>query len=324
MPVPTAQPQRSPVVGVGAMPASANACSAAASANRCERLANLSSLRSVASVSTVEALDLGGDARRKTARVEQRDRRGAAAACEQRIPGRGDVVADGRDQADAGNGDAAAMTDSCCGRRPWACAEFDPRGGDCLALEACADSATRSVPSSCGVASAPSSTACPGVVKARTLTLVMRRNDSGPAAAGGDSRASVAASPICASSIKRRRKHGPPRKMVAKERRRRRAPATWRASTCAGTCSVTDRRREIDAGEAMRRGAGAAEQRKALAQRLGRIEVGRRQHRAQAVHEFGDAPAVDARPARHRRPRRRRNRSAAPRDRGVCPGSGSP
>ena len=57
-----------------------------------------------------EALDLGGDARRKAARIEQRDRRRAAAAGEQGIPGRGDVVADRRDQPDARNGDAATMT----------------------------------------------------------------------------------------------------------------------------------------------------------------------------------------------------------------------
>ena len=46
MPVPTTQPQRSADSGVGRMPASRNACSAAASANRCARLANFSSLRS--------------------------------------------------------------------------------------------------------------------------------------------------------------------------------------------------------------------------------------------------------------------------------------
>ena len=46
MPVPTTQPQRCASRAVGAMPASAIACSAAVSAKRCDRLPNLSSLRS--------------------------------------------------------------------------------------------------------------------------------------------------------------------------------------------------------------------------------------------------------------------------------------
>src|SRR5512135_405690 len=46
MPVPTAQPQRSPSASVGAMPASRIASSAAASAKRCERFVYLRSLRS--------------------------------------------------------------------------------------------------------------------------------------------------------------------------------------------------------------------------------------------------------------------------------------
>ena len=47
---------------------------------RCERLANLRSLRCASISVVVEALDLGGDARREAARVEQRDRRAAASA----------------------------------------------------------------------------------------------------------------------------------------------------------------------------------------------------------------------------------------------------
>src|SRR6202022_3495218 len=56
MPVPTAQPQRSPVAAVGAMPASRIACSAAASAKRCERLANLTSLRSETNAASSNSL----------------------------------------------------------------------------------------------------------------------------------------------------------------------------------------------------------------------------------------------------------------------------
>ena len=57
----------------------------------------------------VEALHLGGDAHRIAARVELRDRGAAAAAGEQRAPGRLDIVADRRDEADAGDRDAVRL-----------------------------------------------------------------------------------------------------------------------------------------------------------------------------------------------------------------------
>ncbi len=54
----------------------------------------------------VETLDLGGDARRKTAGVEEADRRRAAPSRQHRAPCRGDIVADRRHQAEAGDRDA--------------------------------------------------------------------------------------------------------------------------------------------------------------------------------------------------------------------------
>ncbi len=108
MPVPTAQPQRVAVSAAGLMPASRIAWSAAASAKRCERFANLRSLRSPMASSrkplTSAAMRVG-----KPLASNMRDRRAAAASGEQRVPRRGDVVADRRDEADAGDRDAAAV-----------------------------------------------------------------------------------------------------------------------------------------------------------------------------------------------------------------------
>src|SRR5438067_8459480 len=55
----------------------------------------------------VEALHFGGDARREARRVEQRDRRGAVSRPVERFPRRGGIVAERRDEADAGDRDAA-------------------------------------------------------------------------------------------------------------------------------------------------------------------------------------------------------------------------
>ncbi len=168
---------RSPSVprslAVGAMPASRIACSAAPSANRCERLANLSSLRSAVERGIVEILDLGGDARRKAAGVENADRRDAAAAFEQRRPGRGDVVADRRDQSQAGDRDpaspahASTLVDQFDARRRHRALVRRGRSSASLAGRAFRVFRRRQhldVDPTC----------CPGVMNARILTLVMR------------------------------------------------------------------------------------------------------------------------------------------------------
>ena len=211
------------------MPASAKACSAAASAKRCERLANLSSLRSVANRIDGEALDLRGDARRKTACIEQRDRRGAAAACEQGIPGRGDVVADRRDQADARNGDAASMTTHAAG----------PCHGP-------APNSTREVAMVFPSNLAESATRKRAVVLRRRIGAefdrLSRRREGSHLDVGHASQRKRSCRRQRRFARKRRRQahlrvehqrrreHGPPRKVITKERRRARAPATWRVS----------------------------------------------------------------------------------------------
>src|SRR3954468_10337526 len=54
----------------------------------------------------IEAFDLGGDARRKSLRIEKGDRRDAAPAHEGRLPTGVDIVADGRDKSKSGDCDA--------------------------------------------------------------------------------------------------------------------------------------------------------------------------------------------------------------------------
>src|SRR6185312_1216902 len=57
-----------------------------------------------------EVLDLAGDLRRKVRGIEARDPRDARLAGEDRGPGVGDADADGRDDAEAGDGDASTCS----------------------------------------------------------------------------------------------------------------------------------------------------------------------------------------------------------------------
>ena len=153
---------------VGAMPASRIACSAAASAKRCERLANLTSLRSAVITRSSKPFTSAAMRVEKPLRVEQRDRRGAARPAVEHRPRRRDVVADRRDEADAGDRDAALVAQS------W-----------CTCISSRAPPTTRPSVVACSVAFAtPSSGGCerrargraaaPGAMNERILTCVMR------------------------------------------------------------------------------------------------------------------------------------------------------
>ena len=146
MPAPTAQPQRVAVSGVGPesrrreTPAPPRRARSGASGSRTCR-----SFRRNALV-IAEILDLRGDAHGKAARIEKTDGRAAAAAGEKRVPRRGDVVADRRDEADAGDGDASLHRTGfprACPRRD----DFEPRGGGDLVVHSCRQlDASRSIP----------------------------------------------------------------------------------------------------------------------------------------------------------------------------------
>src|SRR5262245_17003693 len=69
----------------------------------------LEQLPVIARVGVAKALDLGRDAHRKPARVEQANRGDAAPAREQRVPGRGDIAPHRRDQPYSGHCDPAPL-----------------------------------------------------------------------------------------------------------------------------------------------------------------------------------------------------------------------
>ena len=146
-------------------------------------------------------------------------------------------------------------------------------------------------------ASAPSSSVWPGVVNERDLDVGHARSDSGSAARHAALRS---ASLRCELHLRieqqRRRKHGPPRKVIA-EKRRRSGTCSVARIDCAGNVLGDDRRVQLDAAEAVRRAPSPHSSAKRSRSRIGRIELGRRQHRSEAMRQFDRALAADARPA---------------------------
>jgi hypothetical protein len=108
IPAPTAQPQRVAVSAWAECPRRETPAPPRPARKRASGWRTSAARLDPASAS--KSLHLGGDVDRKAARVEEADLRAAAPAGEERIPRRRDVVADRRDEADAG--DRYSLSDS--------------------------------------------------------------------------------------------------------------------------------------------------------------------------------------------------------------------
>ena len=223
------------------MPASRMACSAAPSAKRCERLANLSSLRSAAERTSAETLDLGRDARRKAARIEQRDRRAPlrpASSASQVVATSLPTGVTRPTPVMATRRDRPFM------RGPWprTSAELDAVATACFADVA------RSARSLHGAV------VLPPVASTPSSDLLSRRRERAHLDVGHASTAPSVLLPPSGDSLRerrrqphlrvehqRRREHRTPRKVIAERTARARAPCNVARIDCAGTCIDDDR-----------------------------------------------------------------------------------
>ena len=168
-------------------------------------------------VLVVEILHFGGDAHRESAGVEEADLGAAAAAGEQRIPCRRDVVADRRDEADAGDG----HTSFARSRLTLLRAHFEPRGGGGLAVHPRREREPSRSRRRRASARRRCRAAAPGGMNERIFTCVIREGAGRvPAGQCVASARDFQREADLRVEQKRRRKDGTAREMIAEERGR--------------------------------------------------------------------------------------------------------
>ena len=247
MPVPTDNPQRSPCRGRRSHARVRDRLVRRRERERVRAGRELEQPPVVDHRARIEALHLGGDARRETRRVEDRDRRAHAAPRLQRRPRRRDVVARRRDQAEPGDRDA-----SSCGhvREPTRAVAT---GRSCI-LATTRPRAIRRRRRARPITASVS----PGGMNARTLTSCMPATRAPSPAAAAASVPSASISSVAGYTGLRGKwsaKYGAsagiasvPRGSHARHRARRsRAPGRRRREKRAGARAGTDERREVRA-----------------------------------------------------------------------------